>query len=97
MDGKDRVPTIVLAAEHLLDFSGLDFLFKGIERLSELGIDRLAGSGPFDEDREIVALLLERGHQIVILLEPPPALQNLLCFSLVVPEIGRGGARFEAG
>jgi len=33
----------------------------------------------------------------VFLLEAPAALQDLLCFSLIFPEIGRGGARLEAG
>jgi hypothetical protein len=33
----------------------------------------------------------------VILLETPAALEHLLGFGLVFPEIGRGGARLEAG
>ena len=97
MDGDDRVLAIVLAAEHLLDLAGLHFLIERVERLAELGVDRLAGFGPFDEHGEIVALLLERRHQIVVLLEAPAALQDLLRFSLIFPEIGRGGARLEAG
>ena len=97
MDGDDRVLAIVLAAEHLLDLAGLHFLLERIERLAELGVDRLAGLGPFDEHGEIVALLLERRHQIAVLLEPPAALQHLLRFGLIFPEIGRGGARLEAG
>jgi hypothetical protein len=85
----------VLAAEHLLDLTGLHFLIEFVETLCELGVDRLASLGPLDEDREVVGLLLERHHQIAILLEPATALQHLLRFGLVFPEIGRGGARFE--
>jgi len=33
----------------------------------------------------------------VVLFEAPPALQDLLCFKLIFPEIWRGGARLEAG
>jgi hypothetical protein len=33
----------------------------------------------------------------VILLETPSALQHLLSFDLILPEIGRGGASRKAG
>jgi hypothetical protein len=94
VDGHDRVLAIVLAAEHLLDLAGLHFLLERVERLAEFGVDRFAGLCPFDEHGEIVAFLLERPHQIVVLLEAPAALQHLLRFSLIFPEIGCGGARF---
>ena len=97
MDGDDGVAAIVLAAEHLLDLAGLHFLIERLERLAELGVDRLARFGPLDEHGEVVALLLERHDQVAILLEPPAALLDLLGFGLVFPEIGRGGARVEAG
>jgi hypothetical protein len=97
MDGHDRVLAIVLAAEHLLDLAGLYFLLERVERLTEFGVDRLARFGPFDEHGEIVALLRERRHQLVLLLQAPAALQDLLRFSLIFPEIGRRGARLEAG
>ena len=84
-------------AEHLLDFAGLHFLVERVEGLGEFGVDRLARLGPFDEHREVVAALLERQHQVAILLEPAAALQDFLRFDLVLPEVGRGGARFEAG
>jgi hypothetical protein len=86
----------VLAAEHLLDLAGLHFLIEEIERLRELGVDALAGVRPLDQHGEIVALLLERDAQVAILLQPAAALQDLLRFGLVFPEIGRGGARLEA-
>ena len=97
MDRDDGVLAIVLAAEHLLDLAGLHFLIERVERLRELGVDRLAGLRPLDEHGEVVALLLERADQVAILLEPAAALQDLLRFGLVLPEIGRGGARLEAG
>jgi hypothetical protein len=97
MDGEDRVRPIVLAAEHLLDLAGLDVLREDLERLREFGVDRLARVGPLDQHREVVALLLERNRELAILLEPAAALEHLLCFGLVFPEIGGGGARLEAG
>jgi len=87
----------VLAAEHLLDFARLHFLVERVECLGELGIHRLAGFGPLDEDGEIVALLFQRPHQIAVLLEAAPALQRLLGLGLVLPEIGCGGFVLEAG
>jgi hypothetical protein len=87
----------VLAAEHLFDLAGLYFLLERVECLTELGIDRLARFGPFDEHGEILALLLERRHQLVILLQATAPLQDLLRFRRVFPEIGRRGARLEAG
>jgi len=63
--------------------------------MREFAVNRLARLGPFDQHRQIVALSPERAHEIAILLEPAAALQDLLCFSLVFPEIGRGRARFE--
>jgi hypothetical protein len=86
----------VLAAEHLLDLAGLDLLVEEVERLPELGVDRLAGCGPLDEDGEVLALLLERDAEVAILLEAAAALQRLLRLGLVLPEVGRGGARLEA-
>jgi hypothetical protein len=97
VDRDDRVLAIVLAAEHLLDLPGLDFLIEGFERLGEVVVDRLARFGPLGEDREVVALPLERQHQVAILLEAATPLQDLLGFGLVFPEIRRGDARLEAG
>jgi hypothetical protein len=87
----------VLASEHLLDLGGLNLLIEGLERLSELGVDRLPRLGPLEQDGEIVALLPQRDDQIAILLQAAAALQYLLRVGLVFPEIGRGGARLEAG
>jgi hypothetical protein len=97
MDRHDRVPAIVLPPEHLLDLAGLHLLFEPVERLAELPFDRLARPGPFDEHAEIVTALLQRRHQLAILLEAAAALQDFLRFGLIFPEIGRGGALLEAG
>ena len=75
----------------------LHFLVERLDGLRELGIDLLAGGGPLDEDAEVVALLLERRHELAVLFEAAAALQDALGFGLVFPEIGRGGARLEAG
>jgi hypothetical protein len=87
----------VLAAHHLLDLAGLDFLIERLERLRELGVDGFARLRPFHQDREVVAFFPERGDEIAIQLEPPAALQDLLRFGLIVPKIRRGGTRLEAG
>jgi len=85
----------VLAAEHLLDLAGVDLDLEAVQRLRELGVDGLARLRPLDEDGEIVVLLAERQPEITVLLETAAALQDLLGFGLVFPEIGGGGAGFE--
>jgi hypothetical protein len=87
----------VLAAEHLLDLAGLHLAVERVERLGELRVDGLACLRPLDEDAEVVALLLQRRDQIAVLFEAAPALQDLLGFRLVAPEIGSGGFGFELG
>jgi len=87
----------VLAAKHLFDLPGLHFLVEGIERLAKLGIHSFAGLGPFDQHGQVVAFLLERSDEVEILFEPAAALQHFLRVGLVLPEIGRRGARLEAG
>jgi hypothetical protein len=95
MDGDDGVLAIVLAAEHLLDLAGLHLLIERLERLGELGVNRLPRFGPFDENGEVFALLPEREHQIAILFETAPALEDSLRLGLIFPEIGRRRARLE--
>jgi hypothetical protein len=97
VNSDDRVLPIVLAAEHLLDLAGLHFLVERLERLGELGVNRLARLGPLDEHAKIVALLLERQHQIAILFEAAAALENLLRFGLVLPEIVSRRAGIQPG
>jgi hypothetical protein len=63
--------------------------------LQELAVDRLPRLRPLDEDVEVVAAPLERVDEIPFLLEAPAALQDLLGFGWVVPEIRRGRARLE--
>jgi len=87
----------VLAAEHLFDLAGLHFLIERVERLPELGIDRLTGFGPLDEHGEIIALLFQRFDELAILLQTATPLQHLLRVGLIFPEIRRGSARLEAG
>jgi hypothetical protein len=87
----------VLAAEHLLDLAGVDLHLEAVQRLGELGVDRLARLRPLDEDGEVVALLAERQPELAILLQPAAALQDFLRFGLVFPEIRGGGAGFETG
>jgi hypothetical protein len=86
----------VLAAEHLLDLAGLDLLIQRLERLRELGVDRLTRFRPLHQNGEILALPLERAHQIAILFKSSPALQDPLGLGLIVPEIRRRSSSFEA-
>ena len=97
MNRDDRVLAIVHAAKHLLDLAGLHFHIERLERPGELFVDRFTGLGPLDQNREVVALAAKRLHQFAVLLQPAAALQHFLGFGLVFPEIGRGGARLEAG
>jgi hypothetical protein len=53
--------------------------------------------GPFDEHGKVVAPLFQRYDQIAVLLEAASSLQDFLGVDLIFPEIGRGGARLEAG
>jgi hypothetical protein len=96
MNRHDGVPAIVLAAEHLLDLGSLHFLIERLERLPELGVNRLPRLRPLHEHGEVVALLRERFREIAVLLETASPLQDLLRFGLVFPEVGGGGARLEA-
>jgi hypothetical protein len=85
----------VLAAEHLLDLAGLDFFVERVEALRELALDGFAGLGPLEQHLQVLAALLQRLREIAILFETAPALQDLLRFGLVLPEIGRRGACLE--
>jgi hypothetical protein len=71
MDRDDRIRGIVLAAEHLLGFGGVDFGLERVERAFEIGADVLAGLRPFEQHAEIVDLLREVVAQLEILREPP--------------------------
>ena len=96
VDRDDRVLAVVLAAEHLLDLAGLHVLLERVQATRELGIDRLARIGPFEQDRQVVGLLPEREDQVAVLLQASPPLQHLLRVGLVFPEIWRRRAGFEA-
>jgi hypothetical protein len=50
---------------------------------------------PFEQHAEIVDLLGQAGNELEVFGEPPLALEGLLRFGLVVPEIGRGNLLFE--
>jgi hypothetical protein len=87
----------VLAAEHLLDFAGLDLLVEGVECLRELRLHRLSGVGPLLQHGKVVAAAAQREYEFPILLEPAAPLQDALGFGLVLPEVRRGSARLETG
>jgi hypothetical protein len=94
MDGHYGVAPVVLAAEHLFDLAGFDVSLEHVERALQVGIDRLAGLSPLDEHTDIVRVLAQVVRELPVFLQPSPALKDLLCVGLVVPEVGRGGLRF---
>jgi hypothetical protein len=87
----------VLAAEHLLDFAGLDGYVQGIEPLLELGVNLFSRFRELEQHRQVVGLLLERRDQVAVLLQTAAALLDSLGFGRVFPEIGIEGALIEAG
>ena len=97
MDGDDRVLAIVLAAEHLLGLASVDLCREVVERAAEILSNRLSGFGPFDEDRQVVDLALQRFAERAVVLQTPAALEQLLCCSLVLPEVRGSNAFFDLG
>jgi hypothetical protein len=73
MDGDDGVRAVVLAAEHLLRLGGVDSALELVEAALEIGIDRLAGGGPLEEDAEVVGTAPQRLAQGEIALDAPAA------------------------
>ena len=94
MDGDDRVCGVVLAAEHLLGFRGVDLLLEHVKRIRELRQDVFTAARPFEQDAEIVDLLGEAVAELDVFGEPPLALQGFLRLGLVIPEIGGGDLLF---
>jgi hypothetical protein len=92
MDGDDRVLAIVLTAEHLLGFSGLDLDGEIVEGACEVVEHRLTGLGPLGQHAEILGTLAEGLGEIAIFLEAAAALQQLLRGGLILPELRRGDA-----
>jgi len=81
----------VLAAEHLLRLTSLDFGGELVEAAHEVRPDVFAPLRPFHQHGEIVDAALERVAQRAVSLERLPALQDLLGCGLVFPEIRIGG------
>jgi hypothetical protein len=94
MNRDDGVLAIVLAAEHLFRFAGVDLRGEIVERPDEVVADGLTGFRPFDEDGEIVDLRAQRLAQRAIFVEPAAALQQLLRGLLVLPEVRIGDSLF---
>jgi hypothetical protein len=85
----------VLAAEHLLDLGRLHLLLQLVESVSELLVDGFALLEPLEDDTEVVGGLVEPARELDVLLEPAPALQDLLRLGLIFPEIRRGEPLLE--
>jgi hypothetical protein len=85
----------VLAPEHLLGLGGLDLHGQRVKGARQLGQHVLSLACPLGQHGEIVFALSEALDEIALFLEPVAALEDLLRFGLIFPEIGRGGALFE--
>jgi hypothetical protein len=85
----------VLAAEHFLGFDGIDLRLERIEGLRQIGRDVFPALGPFEQDTDVVDLLAKAVALLEIFGEAALPLEGLLCFGLVVPEIGGGDPALE--
>jgi hypothetical protein len=90
-----RVLAIVLAAQHLLGFAGVDLDGQLVERPPEVVGHRLPRLDPFGEDGKIFDTPAERVAQFTVVLEPASPLQQLLCGRLILPEVRGGDALFD--
>jgi hypothetical protein len=91
----DRIGGIVLAAEHLLGFNGLDLVIERVERALEIGFDVLARLCPFEQHAKIVDLLAQAVALLEVFRQTALPQQRLLRRGLVVPEIWSGDLLFE--
>jgi len=85
----------VLAAEHLLRLGRFDFPGESIDAAGQIGEDVLAFGSPLREDRQVVLALSKTVDQVAFLFQAAAALQDLLRFGLVFPEVRGCGACFE--
>jgi hypothetical protein len=87
----------MLAAKHFLRFRCVYLLFESIEGLRQIGGDVFAALRPLEQDADVIDFPGEAVAQLQVLRQPALALKRLLCFGLVVPEVGRGDFLFELG
>jgi hypothetical protein len=82
----------VLSAEHLPDFAALDNLRELTEAAGKLRQHILTLACPFDEHTKVVGPPGQGRDEIDLFLDATAALENLLGFDLVAPEIRSGRA-----
>jgi hypothetical protein len=87
MDRDDGVAAIVLAAQHLAGFGLLDVRLEFVEAFQQLAIDGFPGLRPLDQDAEIVGAALQRLTAGQLLVQTAAALEQLLCFRGILPEV----------
>ena len=93
-----HAPRILRHRRHRVDRAWrLDFLVQQIQPRGELVVDGFTSLRPFNKNGQVFCLLPERHDEGTVLFEAPAALQHFLRFCLVLPELWRGGACFEAG
>ena len=87
----------MLAAKHLLGFSGVDLRGERVEGALEVPADIFPAARPFEQHAKVVELRGEAVAQLEIFREAALALERLLRFGLVVPECRCGDLAFELG
>jgi hypothetical protein len=78
----------VLAAEHLAGLGRLDVGLELVDPPGQIGVYRLPRFSPLDEDAEVVCAALQRLGERQFVGQPAAALLQLLCFGVVLPEVG---------
>src|SRR5712691_11870629 len=97
MNGDDGVLAIVLAAEHLLDLTGVHQTGEFLDAAGELRRHVLTLGGPLDEHTKVLGAFRKSGHELDFFFDPSAALEDFLRLGLVVPEIGSRRAGFYPG
>jgi hypothetical protein len=87
----------VFAAEHFLDLRRFDLGLERFDRAMQVARDILAGLRPLEQDAKVVELPGKRIAEGDLVAQATASLQQLLCFGLVGPEVGRGDALLEVG
>jgi hypothetical protein len=97
MNCDNGIRAVMVTAEHLLNLAAVDEARELVDPLRHVGQDVFTLACPIDEDRQVVGFGFQGIDELDFLLDAAAALENLLSFGLVAPEIRGRGARFDAG
>jgi hypothetical protein len=87
VDGDDGVARVHGARQHGADLSGLDRLGEFREARAEIGRDIFSLTSPFDQHGQVIGLGANGLGNDPVVIQPAPALQDLLRAFLVLPEV----------